>query len=51
MEGSASSESDLRFRPKPVEISYAVAFLVSSEADFITGQVLSPNGGECIVGI
>jgi 3-oxoacyl-[acyl-carrier protein] reductase len=36
---------------EPVEISYAVAFLVSSEADFITGQVLSPNGGECIVGI
>ena len=36
---------------EPVEISYAVAFLVSPEADFITGQVLSPNGGECIVGI
>ncbi|MSP89606.1 MAG: SDR family oxidoreductase [Alphaproteobacteria bacterium] len=35
----------------PREISYAVAFLVSPEADFITGQVLSPNGGETIVGI
>lgn len=33
------------------EISYAVAFLASSAADFITGQVLSPNGGEVIVGI
>jgi len=34
----------------PVEISYAVAFLASPQADFITGQVLSPNGGEVIVG-
>jgi hypothetical protein len=25
--------------------------LSSSEADFITGQVISPNGGETIVGI
>ncbi|HZS81441.1 MAG TPA: SDR family NAD(P)-dependent oxidoreductase [Stellaceae bacterium] len=36
---------------EPREISYAVAFLASSEADFITGQVISPNGGETIVGI
>ena len=35
---------------EPIEISYAVAFLASSEADFVTGQVLSPNGGEVIVG-
>lgn len=35
----------------PVEISYAVAFLASRESDFITGQVISPNGGETIVGI
>ncbi|MBM3597292.1 MAG: SDR family oxidoreductase [Alphaproteobacteria bacterium] len=35
----------------PREISYAVAFLASPAADFITGQVLSPNGGEVIVGI
>ena len=35
----------------PIEISYTVAFLASSEADFITGQVISPNGGETIVGI
>jgi 3-oxoacyl-[acyl-carrier protein] reductase len=31
-------------------MSYAVAFLASREADFITGQVLSPNGGQVIVG-
>ncbi|MGF7159233.1 3-oxoacyl-[acyl-carrier protein] reductase [Rhodoligotrophos appendicifer] len=36
---------------EPIEMAYAVAFLASSEADFITGQVLSPNGGEVIVGI
>ena len=34
----------------PEEISYSVAFLASSESDFITGQVISPNGGETIVG-
>jgi 3-oxoacyl-[acyl-carrier protein] reductase len=36
---------------EPVEISYVVAFLASPEADFITGQLLSPNGGEAIVGM
>lgn len=35
---------------EPIEIAYAVAFLASGEADFITGQVVSPNGGEVIVG-
>jgi 3-oxoacyl-[acyl-carrier protein] reductase len=35
---------------EPIEMSYAVAFLASREADFITGQVLSPNGGQVIVG-
>ena len=34
-----------------VEMSYTVLFLCSSESDFITGQVISPNGGEVIVGI
>jgi 3-oxoacyl-[acyl-carrier protein] reductase len=36
---------------KPEEIAHTVAFLASAESDFITGQVLSPNGGEAIVGI
>ena len=35
---------------KPEEISYTVAFLASPESDFITGQVICPNGGETIVG-
>jgi len=36
---------------RPEEVSYAVAFLASGEADFISGQQISPNGGETIVGI
>lgn len=32
------------------DMAYTVAFLASDEADFITGQVISPNGGERIVG-
>ncbi len=32
----------------PGEIAESVLFLASSAADFITGQVLSPNGGICI---
>jgi 3-oxoacyl-[acyl-carrier protein] reductase len=35
---------------QPIEISYAVAYLASHESDFVTGQVISPNGGETIVG-
>ena len=35
----------------PMDISYAVAWLASPEADFMTGQVVSPNGGQAIVGI
>lgn len=33
---------------RPEEIGYLVAFLASSEADYLTGQVISPNGGEVI---
>ena len=35
----------------PLDISYAVAWLASDEADYVTGQVISPNGGWVIVGI
>lgn len=33
------------------EIAYAVAWLASAETDFLTGQLISPNGGQTIVGI
>ena len=33
------------------EIAYAVAWLASKESDFLTGQLLSPNGGQTVVGI
>jgi 2-hydroxycyclohexanecarboxyl-CoA dehydrogenase len=35
---------------QPVEIAAAVAFLVSADADFITGQVLSVSGGLTMAG-
>jgi 3-oxoacyl-[acyl-carrier protein] reductase len=34
----------------PLEVSYTVAWLASEEAAMITGQVISPNAGEVIVG-
>ena len=34
-----------------IDISYAVAWLAGPETDFMTGQVVSPNGGATIVGI
>ena len=34
----------------PQDISYAVAWLASEETEMITGQVISPNSGETIVG-
>ena len=33
------------------DLTAAIAFLVSEEAGFITGQTISPNGGNTIVGI
>ena len=38
-------KTPLRRLGEPEEIGALVAFLASPEADFITGQVLSPNGG------
>ena len=32
------------------EIAPVVAYLASDEAAFVTGQVVSPNGGKTIVG-
>jgi NAD(P)-dependent dehydrogenase (short-subunit alcohol dehydrogenase family) len=46
----AAIESTIRQTPvgrigKPEEVAAACAYLVSQEAGFCTGQVLSPNGG------
>ena len=35
---------------QPRDISYAVAWLASPETDLISGQVISPNAGQVIVG-
>ncbi|MEE2996225.1 MAG: SDR family oxidoreductase [Pseudomonadota bacterium] len=35
---------------KPIDIAYAVAWLASGETDLLSGQVISPNAGEVIVG-
>lgn len=39
------SRTPLRRPGKPSDIAYASLFLASDEAQFVTGQVLSPNGG------
>jgi 3-oxoacyl-[acyl-carrier protein] reductase len=41
----------LKRQVRPEEISYAVAWLASREADAVTGQNISPNCGQAIVGI
>lgn len=38
----------LRRRGEPEDIAWLVAFLASHQADYITGQIISPNGGEVI---
>ncbi len=35
---------------QPGEIAHLVTFLASPRSDFITGQVVSPNGGASIIG-
>ena len=41
----------LKRQVRPEEISYAVAWLASRETDAVTGQNISPNCGQAIVGI
>ncbi len=36
---------------QPEEMRHAVVYLASDKASFITGQCISPNGGDMIVGI
>ena len=36
---------------EPIDISFAVAWLASSETDMVSGQIISPNSGAVIVGL
>ena len=36
---------------QPIDISFAVAWLASSETDMVSGQIISPNSGAVIVGL
>ena len=47
----AEKEIPLRRYGDPIEVAYAVAFLASAEAEFITGQSVPIAGGLAIVGI
>lgn len=40
-----AEETPLERIGKPEEVARAIAFLASEDASFVTGQVLSPNGG------
>ena len=39
------SDTPLGILGTPRDIAEVVLFLASSKADFITGQIISPNGG------
>ncbi len=41
----------MRRLAEPRDLAYAVAFLASDQAALMTGQTISPNGGNAIVGI
>jgi 3-oxoacyl-[acyl-carrier protein] reductase len=47
----AAEKVPLKRSADVIEMSYTVLFLSCHESDFITGQVISPNGGDTIVGI
>jgi len=53
-EAAVREEADLNLMKRwaePAEIAATIAFLLGPEGGFYTGQVLSPNGGDPIVGI
>ena len=40
-----AEETPVRREGTPEDIAHAIAYLASEEASFVTGQILSPNGG------
>jgi NAD(P)-dependent dehydrogenase (short-subunit alcohol dehydrogenase family) len=40
-----AEETPVRREGAPEDIAHAIAYLASEEASFVTGQILSPNGG------
>jgi 2-hydroxycyclohexanecarboxyl-CoA dehydrogenase len=45
----AAAHMPMKRAAQPEDIAYAVAYLASEEAGYVTGQTLSPNGGHYLV--
>lgn len=48
--GKHGSDAPMKRAGEPVEVAPSYLFLASSDASYITGQVIHPNGGEIING-
>jgi 2-hydroxycyclohexanecarboxyl-CoA dehydrogenase len=46
---AAAATMPMKRAGQPEDIAYAVAYLASEEASYVTGQTLSPNGGRYLV--
>lgn len=45
----AAAHMPMKRAARPEDIAYAVAYLASEEAGYVTGQTLSPNGGHYLI--
>ena len=46
---AAAAHMPMKRAGRPEDVAYAVAYLASQEAGYVTGQTLSPNGGRYLV--